>query len=217
MNTPLRTGTFLLLVALGSSCGAKNPGSTTLGRIPANHRADNSLCTQAAPAGTCSVNSGCVDGGSGGSCLTSPDPSRWHCLSDSDCADAGANGRCTSWLGPAGCSCTSDQCAGDSACPSGQTCACHGSPYMFGAGNGCVPGNCRIDADCGASAYCSPTPALPCNMGGRDMYCQGLGYYCHTPKDECLDDSDCQAVGQPGCLYDVSAGHWKCESYAQPA
>jgi len=87
---------------------------------------------------------------------------------------------------------------------------------MFGSGNSCVPGNCQVDADCGTGGYCSPTPALPCNMNGRDLYCQGVGYYCHTPKDECVDDSDCQGVGSPGCLYDQSAGYWMCEVYVQP-
>jgi hypothetical protein len=53
-------------------------------------------------------------------------------------------------------------------------------------------------------------------MNGRDLYCQGVGYYCHTSKDQCVDDSDCQGVGFPGCLYDPSAGYWRCEIYAQP-
>ena len=210
----------------GTSDGPATSDGPTLGRIPTSHRASDVQCAQPAAAGTCPGNmcptslcsndGGCADGGGSGDCFTSPVSSS-ECSSDSDCIDAGTNGRCVEWLGPLGCSCSYDGCAGDSDCPSGQPCACHGSPYMFGSGNWCVPGNCQVDADCGTGGYCSPTPALPCNMNGRDLYCQGLGYYCHTPKDECGDDSDYLGVGFPGCLYDQSAGYWKCEVYAQPA
>ena len=117
-------------------------------------------------------------------------------------------------LGPAGCDCTYDICAGDVACPSGQTCACHGSPYTFGLGNMCVPGNCRVDADCGTGGYCSPSPAMPCGAAGSLDYCQELAYDCHTPKDLCVNDSDC-AAGL-GCVYSVSDGDWKCLAYAIP-
>jgi hypothetical protein len=43
----------------------------------------------------------------------------------------------------------------------------------------------------------------------------GLGYYCHTPRDQCVDDSDCQGVNFPSCVYEPSAGYWKCEVYEQ--
>jgi hypothetical protein len=218
MNSSVRldTGTRLLCVlwlAATIGCGGGNAGDpatsdgAVLGRTPMNHRASDVQCTQSAPAGTCSCN---------GTCPTSSYPQQWACSSDGDCGDAGINGRCAGSLGPAGCGCTYDRCGGDSQCPSNQACACHGSPYMFGSGNMCVPGNCKVDADCGTGGYCSPTPALPCNMNGRDLYCQGVGYYCHTPKDECVDDGDCQGVGFPGCLYDQFVGYWKCEVYAQP-
>lgn len=203
--------------AVGGTAGAM------LGRIPTNHRASDIQCAQPAPAGNCPVNyfcptslcssdGGCADGGGSGDCITPAIPST--CSSDSDCSNAGPNGRCVEGGPLPTCGCSYDSCAGDSDCPRGQTCACHGSPYMFGSGNGCVPGNCQVDADCGTGGYCSPTPALPSNMS---VYFQGVGYYCHTPKDECVDDSDCQGVGFPGCLYDQSAGFWKCEVYAQPA
>jgi hypothetical protein len=223
MYTPLRQGicspaifALWLAAGCGGGVGAASPDGAELGRIPANHRPSDTQCLQPAPAGTCDAISGCADGGGAGICLTSPDPSRWTCLSDGDCGDAGISSRCSKQFGLAGCFCTSDRCVGDGDCPSGQTCACHGAPYMFGFGSACVPGNCRVDADCGARAYCSPTPALPCNMNGRDLYCQGVGYYCHTPKDQCIDDSDCQGAGFPGCLFDQSAGYWKCEIYSQP-
>ena len=196
------------LVACSNQSGPAPSDGAILGRVPTNHRASDIQCAQSAPAGTCPCN---------GNCPSSAFPNEWACSGDSECGDAGVNGRCISAGPTAGCGCTSDSCTGDSDCPTGRTCACHGSPYMFnGVGNVCVPGNCQVDADCGTGGYCSPTPALPCNMDGRDLYCQGVGYYCHTPKDECVDDSDCQGVGFPGCLYDQSAGYWKCEVYVQP-
>jgi hypothetical protein len=218
-STLLTTCSHVLCVlAATSGCGGGTSGGPAtsdgamldgamLGRIPTSHRASDIQCAQSAPAGTCPCNANRP---------SSSYPDQWACSSDSDCVDAGANGRCISSIPLAGCVCSSDSCTGDTDCQSGETCACHGSPYMFGRGNLCVPGNCQVDADCGTGGYCSPTPALPCNMNGRDFYCQGRGYYCHTPKDECVDDSDCQGVGFPGCLYDQSAGYWKCEVYAQP-
>ena len=221
MNTVLRIETCsrllcVLCLAAAAGCGGKaaapsgdaaSSDSAIVGRTPANHRASSIQCAQPAPAGTCACN---------GTCPTPSYQGQWACASDGDCGDAGINGRCAGYLGPAGCGCTYDQCVGDIDCPAGQTCACHGAPYMFGSGNMCVPGNCHVDADCGTGGYCSPSPALPCNMNGGDLFCQGVGYYCHTPKDECVDDSDCQGVGFPGCVYDPSPGYWKCEVYAQP-
>jgi len=188
-----------LCLAAIAGCGSN---STVPGRAPSNHRTSDIQCTQSAPAGNCTC---------GDNCPTATYPGQWACTSDIGCGD-GTNGRCVGNLGPAGCGCTYDSCTGDTDCPSGQTCACHASPYTYSAGNTCVPGNCRIDADCGTGAYCSPSPALPCDMTGLD-YCQGVGYYCHTPKDQCIDDGDCAGSG---CLYSPSDGYWKCHLYAQP-
>jgi hypothetical protein len=183
-----------------AGCGSS---STNGGRVPDNHRASEVQCTQTAPAGNCPCTGTCSTPG-------------FACTVDSECVgrDARASGRCISFLGPAGCDCTYDSCAGDADCPSGQTCACHGSPYTFGAGNACVPGNCRVDADCGTSGYCSPSPAMPCAGGGSFDYCEGLAYYCHTPKDRCINDGDC--AGGLGCVYSVSDGDWECLAYAIP-
>jgi hypothetical protein len=42
--------------------------------------------------------------------------------------------------------------------------------------------------------------------------CGGIGnYYCHTPADECLTDSDC-CGSTPSCEYDTANGHWACHS-----
>jgi hypothetical protein len=127
------------------------------------------------------------------------------CTSDSACT-AGSDGRCIeSGGGIAYCTCTYDTCTGDSACPSDQTCACHGAPYAGGAGNTCVPGNCRVDGDCGAGGYCSPSYL--------EMSCGALaGYYCHTPKDQCVNDSDCTGSNGPGvCVYTATDGRWECQ------
>ena len=93
----------------------------------------------------------------------------------------------------------------DTDCKAGNTCACHGSPYLGGQGNGCVPGNCRVDADCGAGEYCSPSYD-PSSCGGL------AGYYCHTAQDVCLDDSDCSSGpnGPQVCIYSTTSSHWEC-------
>lgn len=175
----------------GASSGSSGSSSGGTGRVPVNHRPDDSQCQQPAPAGDCQI----MSGGPG------------ECHADADCADAGVNGRCIESMGGAiYCRCTSDACAGDSSCPTGQTCACHGAPYTGGDGNACVPGNCRVDADCGPGGYCSPSYQV--------QGCGGLaGYYCHTPTDTCVDDSDCatSTSGPQVCAYSTTAGHWKCQ------
>jgi hypothetical protein len=126
------------------------------------------------------------------------------CSGDSQCT-MGTNGRCVeSGGGALYCACTYDTCADDAACPTGETCACHGSPYVNNQGNTCVPGNCRVDSDCGVGGYCSPSYA---NMG-----CGGLGgYYCHTPQDACINDSDCGSDDESGCMYSTSEARWTCQ------
>jgi hypothetical protein len=167
----------------GTDAGGSDTGSDAGTRVPALHRADDSVCQASAPAGNCSFGGG-------------PGP----CSMDSDCA-MGTNGRCNMNLGGAAfCRCTYDTCTHDTDCPSGQTCACHGSPY-HADGNTCVPGNCRVDADCGARGYCSPSIA--------PMGCGGLGgYYCHTAGDLCVDDADCG--GGRVCAYVDASRRWEC-------
>jgi hypothetical protein len=165
------------------------------GRVPLNHRPSDAQCSTAAPPGDCA----------------GPYPDGGGCASDSDCADAGTNGRCINpGGGPAApCFCTYDRCLGDTDCPSGQTCACHGAPYTDDAGNTCVKGNCRVDADCGAGEYCSPSSTT--GICGDSL----AGYYCHTAADLCIDDSDCPestngTVGEPGCVYSTTDSRWEC-------
>jgi hypothetical protein len=132
------------------------------------------------------------------------------CSSDAQCGDAGPNARCIqAWVD--GCACTYDSCFHDSDC-TGETCACHGSPYV-GGGNRCVPGDCHVDSDCGAGGYCSPSYGAQ-NCGGLS------GYYCHTPVDDCIDDSDCNGVSTSGpveligpnvCAYSTTSSRWECQ------
>jgi hypothetical protein len=174
-----------------SSGSGSSSGSSSGGPAPVYHRPDDSQCLGPAPAGTCNF------GGSGGPGM---------CSDDSQCADAGANGRCIESNGGAAyCFCTSDACADDSACPKDQTCACHGSAYTVGEGNHCVPGNCRVDADCGAGGWCSPSYSTNgCGEIG--------GYYCHTPQDQCVNDSDCPTSNGPmNCSYDSGLRYWRCQ------
>lgn len=173
----------------GSSSGGSSSSSGGVVRVPINHRPNDAQCSQPAPTGTCNF---------GGN------PS-FMCSRDADCDDAGPNGRCVQGNGgPAYCGCTFDSCFHDSDC-TGETCACHGSAYTYGAGNRCVPGNCHVDADCGAGGYCSPTYATTgCGSLG--------GYYCHTPSDQCIDDSDCNGgtSGPQACAYSTTSGRWQC-------
>jgi hypothetical protein len=186
--------------SVGSSSVVTSVTSSSTGsaRVPLQHRASDAQCRAPAAPGNCNCQ---------GACSNPP----FTCQDDAQCEAAGPNGRCISPGGPAGCWCTFDTCAGDTACPSGETCACHGSPYDYGAGNMCVPGNCRVDADCGAGGYCSPSADSQCGDAG-DLC---LGYYCHTSADQCVDDGDCTAPNNT-CFYSVPAGQWQCQFHAPP-
>jgi hypothetical protein len=38
-----------------------------------------------------------------------------------------------------------------------------------------------------------------------------LGYFCHTAKDQCIDDSDCATMnGLQVCSYSKTSGIWQC-------
>jgi len=159
--------------------------------VPVNHRPNDAQCGTTPPPGTC--NFGGSSGGPG------------MCSSDSQCADGGLNGRCVEMGGGvAYCGCTYDACLHDSDC-TGETCACHGSPYTGQLGNRCVPGNCHVDSDCGAGGYCSPSYS-PAGCGGLG------GYYCHTAVDQCIDDSDCADAGfLTVCAYSTMNSRWECQ------
>lgn len=182
----------------GAEGGSSPGGGFDAGGIPLQHRPSDTQCSQSPPGAGCPF--------PGGTCQT-----------DAQCtSDAAINGRCVE---PSlnTCTCTYDACAGDADCPTGQTCGCHGSPYAGSSGNACTPGNCRIDSDCGARGYCSPSPGTQCGSGPGPAL---AGYYCHTAKDACVNDGDCPTLQSPSdpndttsqtCGYSASTGRWQCQ------
>ena len=98
--------------------------------------------------------------------------------------------------------CSYDECFTDSDCAGTDApyCACR-DPRTYGA-NDCVIGNCAQDSDCGACGYCSPTP------GGCNTHTGIDGYFCHTPQDACVNDSDCD--GGQVCQRSVAMNYWFC-------
>jgi hypothetical protein len=138
------------------------------------------------------------------------------CTHDTDCS-AGLNGRCDPTPRINGCECSYDQCFADADCKTtGGPCECRppaqaltspagGGPTATPA-NVCKPGNCRIDDNCGAGGYCSPSQG-PCGS-----YSGIVGYFCHTPQDKCIDDADCKSQGGGDCRFDQIGAAWVCQT-----
>jgi hypothetical protein len=125
------------------------------------------------------------------------------CKSDADCS-AGKNGRCSMVGGgrlPPYAACVYDACYVDADCGSKNACSCGGSPSD---GHTCEQGNCAVDADCGTNGYCSPSLGSCGNYGGT------VGNFCHTSKDDCMNDDEC--TDKPGgyCAYSQEAQKWQC-------
>ncbi len=160
------------------------PDMMVMGRVPENHRPQAIDCDMERPRPPVNVN-GPAD-----------------CNSHEDCT-AGLNGRCSDFGRHH--SCTYDACFSDSDCGSG-VCGC-GVNARTDA-NSCMSGNCRVNADCGAGGYCSPS------FGECGPFLGPVAYYCHTAQDECIDDRDCpDANGRPGyCAYNELARRWQCEN-----
>lgn len=166
---------------------------------PGVHRASDASCASPRPPGTNRDAGAVPDSGSA--------PFQ-RCGSDAECT-LGTNGRC---LGSReGLTCSYDTCAADSDCasrPNG-VCACRNLGGL-GTNNQCTQGgNCKVDTDCaGGTGYCSPSFEVGCNLGFQ-------GFFCHTPKDSCLGDSDCNEGADPRaggslCTYDPTAAKWAC-------
>lgn len=172
-----------------SSSGSTGSGGGAPGRTPKVHRASGTTCPPDRPAGQ-----------------TAPQQPSDTCKTDADCA-MGKNGRCSGFVGAPN-HCSYDACSSDADCGSVTACQCR-NPAAFQA-NTCVHGNCRVDADCGAGAYCSPSAVTldPTCMFGIDV--GSIGYFCHTPGDACVDDSDCGGGSQSMCLFDVASMRWAC-------
>jgi hypothetical protein len=190
--------TVVLLVA-ATQCGGESAGVGGDGGkpgnqpIPTNHRPAAPACPSDRPPGV-NIDGGVLDGGVN------------ECVHDSDCT-MGKNGRCLPSGGNrAGNICSYDACNMDSDCPSGQLCQCGQAGGMYGRyGNSCIPSNCRVDSDCGANGYCSPTYDTTC--GSRNGV---VGYYCHTPGDDCVNDDQCTEAGIGYCAWQPTTSKWSC-------
>jgi hypothetical protein len=104
-----------------------------------------------------------------------------------------------------------------------------------------------VDTECGPCGYCSPSVAAgdcqclsaamcalgppgllgTCYVNSTQVPCDercgdscGHGYFCHTPQDTCIDDSDCGNGGDdeflPTCNYDVPSATWTCNLCQPP-
>jgi len=129
------------------------------------------------------------------------------CAADTDCTE-GDNGRCVQALGqPTFCS--YDQCAKDDDCGAASLCECR-NPAQYNA-NGCFHGNCRLDADCGSGGYCSPSAVTLSPNCTDGIPIGSVGYFCHTPDDECIDADDCATSGSSGgCFFNVDEVRFTC-------
>jgi hypothetical protein len=98
--------------------------------------------------------------------------------------------------------CNADVCNVDSECADGGVCLCgsDSTPTTATTQNVCLAaGNCRVDSDCTRVPYCSPS-SVGCGAT--------FAYYCHTPSDECGNDTDCR--DDQFCQYSPSAAKWTC-------
>ncbi len=174
--------------------GMTGTGGST-GRVPVKHRAAAPACAKTRPVGLCGA-------------ATMPGATL-QCKVDADC-QGGENGRCLPMARILGCSCSYDACFADADCPAmSGPCECRvSSDVMAGSStaNVCKLGNCRVDPDCGAGGFCSPS------LGSCGNYSGVVGYYCHSSKDKCTDDADCAAQGTGDCRYEPTVGAWTCQN-----
>jgi len=118
------------------------------------------------------------------------------CETDADCGVDIPRAHCV--LSGGSGYCTYEWCTQDADCAAGTICECARDGYA----STCVSSaGCALDVDCPGS-YCSPS------FGDCGPYSGTVGYYCHTPEDECVDDADCPGGGY--CWYQPAAGHWMC-------
>ena len=182
------------------------PGPPPNGEVPEKHHPALSSCSHdRAPIRTS------ADAGPPDPFLDSGRPG--DCVIDADCT-AGQNGRCTPLGGWGARQCTYDECFVDGDCGARGVCECG----VLNAGtrtqaNRCSRnGDCTIDADCGPGGYCSP------NVQSDNQSCGGpapAGYFCHTAKDECVNDKDCFGKkGGNACVFAPERGIWACGAIA---
>jgi hypothetical protein len=221
---------LLLFCSTVAACDGRSltaPPDALGARVPQNHRASGALCPVDRGPGSTTAPYCATDGGPSTAAVNGPR----LCAGDADCT-AGTNGRCFLNGGPVtdcGTRCSYDACAQDSDCPSNQPCACRASATDTAANTCLTGGNCRVDDDCGAGGYCSPSqvnnfcfcPSTAlcqdgsgsCSAGNQPVPCAcgdacGHAYFCHTKRDSCVDDSDC--TGGQTCNFDTVNGVWDC-------
>jgi len=170
-------------VATDSTSGTTGGTSGGVQPVPEHHRSAPVACPEERAAGDPIVNQHPPN----------------QCAQDSDC-NAGINGRCL-WFHASYCS--YDTCFNDSDCSDNGVCACR---LANNNSNSCVEGNCRVDADCGQGAFCSPSQLG--NICGYDASLSSSGYFCHTVNDSCVEDSNCDS--QSTCAYTQQNNRWAC-------
>jgi hypothetical protein len=189
------TVTLTTLIALGCSSASTSPAGTGTDASGGDSAADASPVVDGArvPANHRAVAEPCPTDTPKGDCSSCIGP----------CTD-GKNGRCMQ--GAHTCACRYDACVVAADCGPGKSCSCRTRVLDARGTNLCIDGNCDVDADCDPSGYCSPTFDTTC--GRLDGV---IGWYCHTPKDTCIDDADCNAGGKIGyCAYVKAKAHWEC-------
>ena len=197
-------------VGTGGTGGGLVCTPPALGEVPSEHRPSAVVCspnTAPAPAGgfpSCATNADCTVLGYG-SCMNGR-CSNDACLSDGDCGPNAlcvCNGAEIVRLPPSG----ADGGTASVAYPAGGAAGAPGN----GSGNvyfvgWCLPASCRVDSDCGAGGYCSPSFS-PCGSL--------QGYHCHGASDSCLDATkDCASCGRSSCTYSTTAGAFTCNPAA---
>jgi len=185
-------GTSATSGAGGSASAATTTSASSTtggGAVPTLHRETAPVCSNDRPPG--SIGAG-------------PDGT---CVADAECTE-GDNGRCVQRLGqPTFCS--YDECSVDADCGAASVCECR-NPSVFNA-NVCVHGNCVLDADCGPSGYCSPSAVTLDPSCAEGVSPGSVGYFCHTPEDECVDAADCGASPESAaCIYQVAEQRFAC-------
>jgi hypothetical protein len=160
-------------------------------KVPLEHRPVPAQCSQPRAAGATACNAP-IDAGCGGS--------------DQSCT-AGLDGRCTCLLTASSTTederCTYDDCLADSDCGNGVCYCLFIDSSHFSWRNVCLTrGNCTVDSDCGSGGYCSLS----------DSGWAPAQSFCHTPQDECVNESDCMDVpNTDSCAYDAGKGLWTCQ------
>ena len=199
--------------AAGDDAGSGAHADPSAGGVPLFHRAAPAACDEARGEPSrfyCPI----AVGDAGRPCPEEEGSCNYSCNGDQDCT-SGPNGRCTCLFGPSafGTVCSYDQCSSDSDCGN-DVCICRETALPSVTADPSRPtfcgpaGNCKVDSDCGAGGYCSPSAAFQCGPGRPDYF----GYYCHTPADECTNDSDCAAQGNAFCAYDTGMQRWACST-----